>query len=102
MLFQELAYIGFCELTLDRRSTVLKLVDDSGNKWDCTVIFYTSPYLYFKVGGGFSRMLLARRLKDGCHIMVGAPVVGSNGTLFQNCSLLGLLMQRILLYLALN
>lgn len=28
----ELAYNGFCELTLDRRTTALKLVDVCGNK----------------------------------------------------------------------
>ncbi|KEH19197.1 hypothetical protein MtrunA17_Chr8g0359311 [Medicago truncatula] len=78
----ELAYNGFCELILDRRTTALKLVDDCGNKWDCTLIFDSRPYPHFPVGGGFHRMILARRLRDGCHVMVGAPGVGSNDTLY--------------------
>jgi len=50
--------------------------------WECALVFERRPYLQFKIGGSFNRMVLARRLGEGSHVMVSAPVVGSNDTLY--------------------
>jgi len=58
-------------------------VDECGNIWDCTLIIYgRHPYAHFNIGGGFKLMVVARRLFEGGHIMVGASVVGANDTLY--------------------
>jgi hypothetical protein len=63
---------------LDISTPLLNMVDECGNLWECTLIFERCSYLQFKIGGGFNRMVLARRLGEGSHVMVGAPIVGSN------------------------
>lgn len=72
----ELAYIGFYEMTLDRRTKSLKLIGDCGNIWFCTVIFRTRQYAHLKIGGGWKRMTLARRFHQELCIVVGAPEAG--------------------------
>lgn len=81
-ILQTLAYSGFCEIALQTWTPALGIVDECGNLWQCDLVFETRPYTHFIVGGGFSIMLLARRLCEGTHVMVGAPEVGSNHTLF--------------------
>jgi hypothetical protein len=58
------------------------LIDECGNQWECTLLFGRRPCLHFDIGGGFNRMVMARRLCEGGHVMVGAPVLGSNAKLF--------------------
>jgi len=81
-IVQTLAYTGFCELTLDVLTHALRIVDDCGNVWECTLAFENQPYAQFKIGGSMKQMILGRRLCEGSHVMVGAPVVGGNDTLF--------------------
>jgi hypothetical protein len=44
----------------------LKLVDECGNIWNCTLQFERKPDPYFKIGGGWNRMIKARGLQDVC------------------------------------
>jgi hypothetical protein len=81
-ILQTLAATGFCELTLDVGMHALRIVDDCGNIWECTVAFDNQPYAHFKIGGNIKQMILGRRLCEGSHVMVGAPVVGGNDTLY--------------------
>lgn len=60
----------------------LRLVDECGNLWECSLPFGRFPFPHFDIGGGFKRMVMARRIGEGSHVMVGAPVVGSNATMF--------------------
>lgn len=80
--FQKLLYPGFCQITLDKRTTSVELVDECGNIWECMLIYCRHPYAHFKVGGAFKRMVEARRILEGCHIMVGTLEVRPNEKLF--------------------
>jgi hypothetical protein len=73
---------GFAHMALDRETTAIGLVDDNGNLWDCTLQFSMTPHPNFKIGGGWDRMVKARRIKEGARVVVGAPAVGMNLTLF--------------------
>lgn len=74
--------MGFSQLALDKRSTSLKLVDECGNIWACTIQYVRGRDAHFRVGGGWNRMVKARGLGDGVRIIVGAPYVGRNEKLF--------------------
>jgi hypothetical protein len=83
MLFmQTLAYGGFCQLTLDKYATSLKMVDECGNKWMCILAYGRQPYEHFKIGGGWKRMVDASGISKGAHIMVGTPAAGDNRTVY--------------------
>ena len=60
----------------------MELVDECGNIWECMLIYCRRPYAHFNVGGAFKRMVEARRILEGCHIMVGAPEVRPNEKIF--------------------
>jgi len=79
---QDLSYIGFCQATLDTCTTTLNVVDDNGNVWACTLMFGIDDGPHFIIGGGWKRMVMARRLRQGSHFMLGAPVAGKNRTLY--------------------
>jgi len=49
---QILAAGGFCRLTLNKKSTSVKLVEDFGNAWFCTLVYGRHKYAHFKIGGG--------------------------------------------------
>jgi len=77
-----LIYKGLCELTIGKRTTSLTMLDDCGNTWNCITIFGTRPHHHIKLGGGWKRMVLARRLKEGDMVKVGFPHAGKNDTIF--------------------
>ncbi|XP_039683194.1 uncharacterized protein [Medicago truncatula] len=77
-----LAAGGFCRLTLNKRSTSVKLVDDFGNAWFCTLVYGRRKYAHFKIGGSWRRMVKARGLQRGSHLILGAPKLGSNDTVY--------------------
>jgi hypothetical protein len=79
---QILAAGGFCRLTLNKRSTSVKLVDDFGNAWYCTLVYGRHKYAHFKIGGAWKRMVDARGIGRGSHIILGAPKFGSNDTVY--------------------
>lgn len=80
--FQKLFYQGFCQLTLGKKSTSVLLIDDCGNKWNCITIYGTRPYNHLKIGGGWKRMVDARRIKVGTNIKIGAPYAGNNDKIY--------------------
>jgi len=45
--------MGFCEVVLDATTTALKIVDDNGNVWGCTLIYDNTNYAHFKIVGGW-------------------------------------------------
>jgi hypothetical protein len=58
------------------------MVDECGNKWMCSLVYGTRSYEHFKIGGGWKRMVDARRLCRGAHVMVGTPTAGDNKTIY--------------------
>jgi hypothetical protein len=77
-----MAEFGFAHMALDRETTAIDLVDENGNVWNCSLLFSETPYANFKIGGGWERMVQARRINEGARVVVGAPGVGLNLTLF--------------------
>jgi len=58
------------------------MIDDCGNKWNCIAIFGSRPYRHIKLGGGWKRMVLARRLEEGVMVKVGFPLACMNDTIY--------------------
>jgi len=82
VFLQTLEYAGFCELSLENKNSIIKIIDDCGNRWDCIVIYQSLTDKKFKIGGQWKRMVDARRIKLGAYIMLGAPIAGNNKTIY--------------------
>lgn len=78
----ELAYFGFCQMALERTQTAVRLVVKNANMWNCTLQFVDRTYRVFKIGVGWDQMVKARRIKVGARVIVGAPGVGVNETIY--------------------
>jgi len=79
---QMLIYKGLCDLTIEKKTTSLTMIDDCGNKWNCITIFGSSPHHHIKLGGGWKRMVLARRLEEGVMVKVGFPLAEMNDIIY--------------------
>ncbi|MCI02353.1 replication protein A1-like protein [Trifolium medium] len=77
-----LPYDGFGEYAFEEDATTIKLVDDCGNKWNCTLVYVTFPFKHFKVGGEWSRLVAARRLAVGESVTVGAQANGHSQAIY--------------------
>jgi len=71
-------------MCLDTSSTSIRLVDEHGNRWNCTIQFVPGNDPHFLIGVGWNKMLKARGLKDGARVVLGAPGIGSNDTVYFN------------------
>jgi hypothetical protein len=58
------------------------MIDDYGNKWSCITVFGTWPYHHVKIGEGWKRMVLARRLQVGAMVRIRFPHAGKNDTVY--------------------
>jgi len=77
-----LRYEGRCAQILDNDATIVKMVDDCGNCWDCVLMFGSTPYEHCKIGGEWKWFVEARRLYEGARVRIGAPIAGSNNTIY--------------------
>jgi hypothetical protein len=68
------ANLGFCQIALNKNTKHIKMIDDYGNLWFCTLVYEDNN---FKLGGGWKRMVVARRFRQGLRVIVGAPEAGS-------------------------
>ncbi|WJX63409.1 hypothetical protein P8452_48298 [Trifolium repens] len=66
--FLMLPYRDFGEHVFHETTPSVKLVDDSGNAWTCTLEFVSAPVQCFKVGGQWSVLVAIRKLTVGDHI----------------------------------
>lgn len=66
--------IPSCMVSSCGRAGQANQYDECGNQWECSSLFGRRPFLHFIIGGGFNRLVMARRLCEGSHVMVGAPV----------------------------
>jgi hypothetical protein len=82
IFMQMLIYKGLCDLTIGKKTTSLTMIDDCGNKWNCITIFGSRPHHHVKLGGGWKRMVQARRLDEGVMVKVGFPHAGMNDTIY--------------------
>lgn len=69
-------------MCLDTSSDVLNLVDERGNRWTCTLLYVPGNDAHFNIGGGWSIMVKGRGLKAGARVVIGAPGVGMNATIY--------------------
>jgi len=60
----------------------VNMVDDCGCIWNCTLQYESRPHPHFMIGGGWTRMVKARRFKEGDRVIIGAPYFGGNDKLF--------------------
>jgi len=82
-----LKYSEFCELTSNKQTTSMVMVDDYNNKYDYILIFRSLPYEHFKIGGQWNlwkRVIVAFRTHEDAEVMVGAPMTRRNETLYFN------------------
>jgi len=75
-------YKGLYDLTIAKKTTSLTMIGDCGNKWNCITIFGTMPHHHIKLGGGWKRMVQARRLEEGVMVKVGFSHTGMNDTIY--------------------
>jgi len=69
-------------MCLDTNADGLNMVDEHGNIWSCTLKFLHGNNAHFEIGGRWNTMIKARRLKEGARVVIGAPGVGMNGTVY--------------------
>jgi len=79
---QMLIYNGLCNLTIGKKTTSLTMIDDCGNKWNCITIFGSRPHQHIKLGGGWKRIVLARRLEEGVMVKVEFLHACMNDTIY--------------------
>jgi hypothetical protein len=60
----------------------VKLVDEKGLEWNCSVQHFYDSYNYVKIGGKWMEMLRARGYGGGTHLMFGSPRLGNCSELF--------------------
>ena len=65
-----------------RSQTSLTMIDDCENKWSCITIFGSRPHHHIKLGGGWKRMVDARRIEVGAIVKVGFPHADKNDTIY--------------------
>jgi len=81
IFMQMLIYKGLCDLIIGKKITSL-MIDDCGNKWNYITIFETRPHNHIKLGGGWKRMVQARRLGKCVMVKVGFPHAGMNDIIY--------------------
>jgi len=69
-------------MALDRETTIVDMHDKNGNIWNCILNFSLDPTPNLKIGGGWELMVKARRIAEGARVVVRAPSVGMNLTLY--------------------
>jgi hypothetical protein len=77
-----LPYHDFGEHVFHETTPSVKLVDDSGNAWTCTLEFVSVPVQCFKVGGQWSVLVAIRRLTVGDHIRNSAQELGTREVIY--------------------
>jgi len=77
-----LIYKGMCDLTIGKKTTSLRMIDDCGNKWNYITLFGTRSHHHIKLGGGWKRMVQAHRLEEGVVVKVGFPHASMNDTIY--------------------
>ena len=77
-----LPYNNFCRLALGKKTTSVVVIDDCGNTWKCIAVYATRPNTHIRIGGGWGRMVDARRLSIGDKIKIGVPNAGKNEKIY--------------------
>ncbi|WJX45443.1 hypothetical protein P8452_32325 [Trifolium repens] len=74
--FLTLNYGSFASKVLSKDAECVKLVDEKGLEWNCSVQYFSDTYNYVKIGGKWMEMLRARGYGGGTHLMFGSPMLG--------------------------
>ncbi|CAJ2672072.1 unnamed protein product [Trifolium pratense] len=77
-----LPYDGFGEYAFHQGTTSIKVVDEYGNAWFCSLIFVSFPCKHYKIGGQWGRLVASRRLIAGSVITIGAQPDANSETLY--------------------
>jgi predicted metallo-beta-lactamase superfamily hydrolase len=60
----------------------IRLIDEKGLEWNCTVQNISQPCNHVRIGGAWGDMVRARSYTQGAHIMFGSPRLGNALELF--------------------
>ncbi|GAU50459.1 hypothetical protein TSUD_240560 [Trifolium subterraneum] len=77
-----MGYQHFASKLFARNDTSVKLVDDVGLEWMCTVEYVPPPADHIKLGGKWLNFMKARKYKEGTYLMFGTRVLGRVWELF--------------------
>jgi hypothetical protein len=77
-----LPFEDFGEDIFSQQATSIKLVDECAIEWDCYLIRVTFPVKYCNIGGQWSSLVAARRLRIGTAVKFGVAVRGHNEILY--------------------
>ena len=72
----------FREQCLEKKNGDLMLIDDNGNKWNCSVIVGTLTQANWRLGGEWKTMINARHITHGSYMIIGAPIAANIRTAF--------------------
>ncbi|KAK2416470.1 hypothetical protein QL285_038864 [Trifolium repens] len=75
-------YGNFASKVFSTEGGSVKLIDEKGVEWTCTVEYSALPYQHVKVSGEWRSMVRARNYTEGAHIMFGSPTLGYVRQLF--------------------
>ncbi|MCH96989.1 replication protein A1-like protein [Trifolium medium] len=75
-------YGKFASKIFSKDAKYVKLIDEKGLEWNCTIQSSTQPYNHVKFGGKWGSMVRARNYSEGAHIMFGSPTLGDAWELF--------------------
>ncbi|WJX72738.1 hypothetical protein P8452_56584 [Trifolium repens] len=75
-------YENFASKVFSTDGGCVKLIDEKGMEWSCTVEYNALPYEHIKIGRQWRSMVRARNYTEGAHIMFGSPRLGYVRQLF--------------------
>jgi hypothetical protein len=75
-------YGNVASRVLSRNAKNIKLVDDRGMEWKCTIQGSIDPYDHIKVGGEWGAFVRSRGYGGGTHLMFGSPKLANDLELF--------------------
>ncbi|MCI14315.1 ATP-dependent DNA helicase PIF1, partial [Trifolium medium] len=62
--FLTMEYHNFASKLFSKDATYVKLVDEEGLEWKCTIEYIPAPSSHVKIGGEWSSFLKARRFRE--------------------------------------
>ncbi|MCH88946.1 replication protein A1-like protein, partial [Trifolium medium] len=72
----------FASKIFSKDAKYVKLIDERGLKWSCTIQNNPHPYNHVKIGEKWGSMVRVRNYREETHIMFGSPKFGNAWELF--------------------
>jgi hypothetical protein len=82
LIFKTVNYGKFASKVFSTAGGSVKLIDEKGMEWRCTVEYNALPYEHVNIDGQWRSMARAGNYTPGAHIMFGSPTLGYVDQLF--------------------